>query len=227
MQALTVPVLAGRVVRLEPLREDHAPGMAMAAAGDRSTYGYTAVPDGEEGAHAYVRGLLAMRDSGETIPFAQVRVADGAVVGATRYLTIRFRAPGDATPYAVEIGGTWLGSAAQRTALNTEAKLLLLAHAFDVWRCGRVDLKTDARNERSRAAIARIGATFEGVLRHWQPSQVAGEEDGLRDTAMYSVVDREWPSVRAGLEARLASPAETGRRSEAGPFPTGDGLTPR
>lgn len=106
-------------------------------------------------------------------------------------------------PFAVEVGGTWLAASAQRTAVNTEAKLLLLAHAFDTWGVVRVDLKTDARNERSRAAIERLGARFEGVLRRWQPSQVAGEEDGYRDSAIYSVLDTEWPSVRANLAARL------------------------
>jgi RimJ/RimL family protein N-acetyltransferase len=109
-------------------------------------------------------------------------------------------------PYAVEIGGTWLAASAQGTGINVDAKLLLLTHAFEHWQVGRVDLKTDARNERSRNAIARIGATFEGVLRSWQPSLVAGEEGRLRDTAMFSIVAGEWPAVRARLDQRLARP---------------------
>jgi RimJ/RimL family protein N-acetyltransferase len=105
----------------------------------------------------------------------------------------------------VEIGGTWLSSSAQRTAMNTEAKLLLLTHAFEQWGVGRVDLKTDARNERSRNAMARIGGTFEGVLRQWQPSQVVGEENLLRDSAMFSVIAAQWPEVRDALKSRLTA----------------------
>jgi RimJ/RimL family protein N-acetyltransferase len=91
---------------------------------------------------------------------------------------------GDAAPYAVGIGGTWLAASAQRTGVNREAKLLLLTHAFDHWHVGRVEIQTDARNARSRAAISALGATFEGTLRNWQPSHVAGEEHRLRDSAM-------------------------------------------
>jgi RimJ/RimL family protein N-acetyltransferase len=120
----------------------------------------------------------------------------------TRYMSIR-RREGEEIPYAVEIGGTWLCASAQRTGINTEAKLILLAHAFEVWGVGRVDFKTDARNERSRRAIERLGATFEGVLRHWQPSLVSGEETQLRNSAMYSILDTEWPRVSADLRSRL------------------------
>jgi RimJ/RimL family protein N-acetyltransferase len=117
-------------------------------------------------------------------------------------MTIR-RLDESSSPYAVEIGGTWLAGSTQRTGINTNAKLLLLDYAFTTFGVGRVDLKTDARNERSRAAISRIGASFEGVLRHWQPSLVAGEEGQLRDTAIYSILDVEWPDVRAGLRAAM------------------------
>jgi RimJ/RimL family protein N-acetyltransferase len=117
-------------------------------------------------------------------------------------MTIRSLRP-FATPYAVEIGGTWLATSAQRSGINTEAKLLLLDYAFETWHVGRVDLKTDARNDRSRNAILRIGASFEGVLRHWQPSLVEGEEGTLRDSAMFSIVDSEWPSVRERLTSLL------------------------
>jgi RimJ/RimL family protein N-acetyltransferase len=97
-----------------------------------------------------------------------------------------------------------LGAAAQRSGINTDAKRLLLGHAFEQWGVARVDLKTDARNERSRAAIAALGAQFEGVLRSWQPSHVPGEWDSLRDTAIYSVMTAEWPAVRERLERRLS-----------------------
>jgi RimJ/RimL family protein N-acetyltransferase len=131
-----------------------------------------------------------------------VDVQSQRVVGATRFMTIRTR-ENESTPYAVEVGGTWLTGSAQRTAINSEAKLLLFTYAFDTWNVGRVDLKGDARNTRSRNAMARIGATFEGVLRQWQPSMVAGEEKQLRDTAMYSVTADEWPTVRSSLEMRI------------------------
>jgi RimJ/RimL family protein N-acetyltransferase len=182
-------------VRLEPLAESHIDGLARAASGDRSTFGWTPVPNGLEGTTEYVRAILELQRNDETLPFAQVRQADNEPVGVTRYLTLR--------PYAVEIGGTWLGASAQRTAINTEAKLLLLTNAFETWQLGRVDFKTDARNERSRNAIARLGATFEGVLYNWQESHVAGEEGKLRNSAMFSITDEQWPAVRAGLEAKL------------------------
>jgi RimJ/RimL family protein N-acetyltransferase len=188
-------VLSGKIVRLEPLAESHIDGLAVAAGEDRTTYGWTPVPDGVDGTRAYVRAVLEMQREGETIPFAQVRVADNAPVGVTRYLTLR--------SHAVEIGGTWLGASAQRTPINTEAKLLLLTNAFETWHLGRVDFKTDARNDRSRNAIARLGATFEGVLYNWQESHAAGEEGKLRDSAMFSITDAQWPAVKAKLEARL------------------------
>ena len=199
---LIVPVLEGAVVRLEPLGRHHVDGLVAAQAEDRATYGWTQVPAAAAAMAAYVDDLLEQRDVGEAIPFAQVPVATGCASGCTRYLTLRFRPDGE-TPYAVEVGGTWLGRRWQRSGVNNEAKLLLLTHAFEVWGVGRVDLKTDARNEQSRAAIAAIGATFEGVLRAWQPSQVTGEEDTLRDSAMFSIVASEWPSVRERLRARM------------------------
>jgi RimJ/RimL family protein N-acetyltransferase len=199
---LDVPVLTGRRVRLEPLERSHVDGLVAAATEGRETYGFTLVPDGEEAMREYVDVLLAARDAGEWIPFCQVAVAGDRLVGMTNFLSLRY-ADGP-LPYAVEIGGTWLGASAQRTGINVEAKLLLLTHAFEQWRVGRVDLKTDARNQRSRDAIAAIGATFEAVLRSWQPSLVAGEEGRLRDTAMFSIVAGEWPAVRARLEQRLA-----------------------
>lgn len=195
--------LVGASVRLEPLGPEHAEGLYRAASEDRSTYDLTDVPSSPGAAQDYVKGLIEQWRAGVAVPFAQVSTGPWRVVGATRYLTIRRRSPDD-VPYAVEIGGTWLAASAQRSSVNTEAKLLLLDHAFSTWGVGRVDLKTDARNERSRAAIERLGATFEGVLRNWQPSTAVGEEGRLRDTAMFSILDREWPAVRRRLVARLA-----------------------
>ncbi len=201
---LDVPPLSGRIVRLEPLTAAHVDDLVAAGAEDRDTYAYTTVPRGRAGVVAYFDEIAAAVENGETIAFAQLRAGDGVAVGVTRFLTFR-RRPGERLPYAVEIGATWLGASAQRTGLNVEAKLLLLQYAFDVWHVGRVDFKTDARNARSRAAIAALGAEFEGVLRNWQPSHAVGERDQLRDTALYAVVDTDWPSVRARLGERLAS----------------------
>jgi RimJ/RimL family protein N-acetyltransferase len=195
-------VLDGRHVRLEPLTPAHAPGLAAAGAGDRSTFGLTRVPDGDSDAAAYIAELLADAGSGSALPFATV-LPDGAVVGATRFLDLQYwpvdaRPPG--VPVVAEIGGTWLAPRVQRTPVNTEAKLLMLAHAFEVWRVRRVSLKTDARNERSRRAIERLGARFDGVLRAHMPAA----DGGLRDSAFYSILDAEWPAVRETLRSRLA-----------------------
>ena len=194
--------LVGRLVRLEPLGAGHADGLAAAAMGDRRSFAFTAVPNGPDETASYLTNILAAQARGETIPFAQVRMRDGQPVGVTRFLEFRCR-PGELMPYAVEIGGTWLAAAAQGSGINIEAKKLLLGHAFDSWRVGRVDLKTDARNARSRAAIMALGATFEGVLRCWQPSLVEGEETGLRDSAMFSIIHSEWDAVRRTLDDRL------------------------
>jgi RimJ/RimL family protein N-acetyltransferase len=201
-EVLRVPELVGEVVRLEPLTPGHVDDLMIAAIEDRSTYGFTLVPSNREAMLVYIEGLVNDFERGLVTPFAQVSVATGRAVGATRYLTFRFR-PGKATPFAVEIGGTWLAASAQRTAINSEAKLLLMSYAFEEWGVVRVDLKTDARNERSRTAMARIGATLEGVLRQWQPSQVVGEETLFRDSAIFSVLDSEWPAVRQSLKSRL------------------------
>ena len=199
---LTVPLLVGTHVRLEPLDSTHVEGLVGAANGDRSSYGYTFVPITRDEMANYVDDLLGQHENGSSVPFAQVDVQSQRVVGATRFMTIRTR-ENESTPYAVEVGGTWLTGSAQRTAINSEAKLLLFTYAFDTWNVGRVDLKGDARNTRSRNAMARIGATFEGVLRQWQPSMVTGEEKLLRDTAMYAVTADEWPTVRSNLEMRI------------------------
>jgi RimJ/RimL family protein N-acetyltransferase len=176
--------------------------LVRAADEDRRAFDFTVVPWGTDAMSAQVEGLLCDYQQGLVVPFVQVDAVEDRVVGMTRFLTIRCR-PGEVVPFGVEIGGTWLAGSAQRSGINTEAKLLLLRHAIDEWHVTRVDLKTDSRNERSKSAIARLGATFEGVLRHWQPSQVVGEEGGYRDTAMFSIIDAEWPSVAARLATLL------------------------
>lgn len=187
--------LRGTRVELEPLSLEHCAELAVAALEDRATYGFTLVPPSLE---AMNREVAALLEADDVVPFAQRDVAGERLVGMTRFMTVRSR-PNARAPYAVEIGGTWLAASAQRSGINTEAKLLLMSYAFEQWGVSRVELKTDSRNERSRTAIMRLGATFEGVLRHYQPSMVAGEEERYRDTAMFSVVDDEWPRVKAHL----------------------------
>jgi RimJ/RimL family protein N-acetyltransferase len=203
MAALTIPTLTGRLVRLEPMRLAMVDDLVIAANEDRTTYAFTNVPPTPEAMNAHVEELLRQWEAGEGVPFVQVDAARGRIVGATRFLTIRRRSSTSA-PFAVEIGGTWLAASAQRTGINVEAKLLLMEYAFSTWFVGRVDIKTDARNERTRIAIERLGATFEGVLRHWQPSLAVGEEGRLRDSAIFSVTDDQWPSAREQLVIRLA-----------------------
>ncbi|MBG0827534.1 GNAT family N-acetyltransferase [Planomonospora sp. ID67723] len=203
---LDVPVLHGSLVRLEPLTMSHAPDLARAAEEDRSSYAYTLVPRAAEVA-AYVEGRFAEGSGGWT-PFAQVRTSDGTAIGCTAFWDLRTW-PGRQDLQAVEVGGTWLAASAQGTGINTEAKLLLLTYAFETLGVVRVDLKTDARNERSRRAIAGLGVRFEGVLRSWSRSWAPGEEGLLRDSAMFSVIAGEWPTVKSALRARLTG---TGRR---------------
>jgi RimJ/RimL family protein N-acetyltransferase len=177
--------------------------LVEAASEDRSTYGFTPVPADADGMARYIANLLRRRDAGIALPFVTRRVADDRVVGCTRFDNIEYWDwdEGDDQPDVAEIGGTWLAASAQRTVVNTEAKLLQMGHAFDRWHVHRLFLKTDARNERSRAAIERIGARFEGVLRNQMPSAA---RPGPRDSAMFSVTPDEWPAVRAGLETRLS-----------------------
>lgn len=200
---LEVPMLVGNLVRVEPLSMQHADELTATAEEDRSSYGFTKVPRGSAEIEEYIRDQMTRANQGELIPFAQIRLTDGRAVGSTSYLSIRFR-PEKPDPFAVEIGSTWLGASAQRTGINTETKLLLLEHAFNTWPVARVDLKTDARNVRSRNAIEALGAQFEGVLRNWQPSLVIGEEDRYRDSAMFSILDSEWPDTESRLRQRLS-----------------------
>lgn len=194
--------LTGSHVELVPLALEQVDELATASSEDRSTYEYTEVPLGVTAMAEYVARFLAMRDDGLVVPFAQRRLADGRLVGCTRYMELRaWRARDE--PDEVEVGGTWLRADAQRTPINTEAKLLLLTHAFEVWDVQRVALATDARNDRSRVAIERIGARFEGVLRHHRPSTMRGEEGRPRNTALFAMTNDDWPAARATLRRRL------------------------
>jgi len=204
--------LTGKHVRLEPLDVSHAAALAVAASSDRSSFGWTTVPDGIAGAEAFIAAAAVGMALGTEVPFAVRAIATDEVVGSTRFLGIaRWTWPGaDGEPDAVEIGATWYSAAAQGTVVNPEAKLLMLTHAFDVWHVQRVQLKTDARNARSRAGIAKLGAQFEGILRNFQPGLgPSGEGTGARDTAMYAIVPAEWPDIRDSLRARVAAFAAT------------------
>jgi RimJ/RimL family protein N-acetyltransferase len=205
MTILEPVTLTGRHVRLVPLRPEHAPALHAAADESRRTYALTFMPRDFAEMEAYVAEALAEQDRGESLPFA-VCDAAGVPVGSTRFLSIeRWAWPGPPPepvpvgPDVVEIGCTWYAERVQRTAVNTEAKLLLCTHAFEQWRVRRVRWKTDARNARSRAAILRLGARFDGVLRaHWMAA------DGtVRDSAFFSMLASEWPEAKQALYRRL------------------------
>ena len=186
--------LDGEYVRLEPLAsEDHLADLRAAGAHPEIFRWFTADHSSPEAMAAFVHEAIDARDDGTALPFATVLTETGDAIGSTRF--------GNVSPEhrRVEIGWTWLTPDQQRTRANTEAKYLMFRHAFEAWDCRRVELKTDSRNRRSRAAIERVGATEEGILRkHMQTHQ------GPRDTVYFSVLDAEWPSVKADLEAKLA-----------------------
>jgi len=202
---VTQPVLEGATVTLRPLAISDAGALAAAAAESREHYVYTRVPDGVAEAESYIAGALRDLDDGRRMPF--VTLWRDRVVGSTSYLDIeQWRWPAGSPhqrtdrPDVVEIGATWLSQSAQRTRCNTEAKLLMLRHAFDVWEVHRVALTTDERNLRSRQAIERLGARLDGVRRADMP----GQDGSVRSSAYYSIVRAEWPAVSARLEAALA-----------------------
>ncbi len=187
--------LTGKVVRLEPLSEQHVPDLTVAAHDERIwRYMLYVYPDSEEKMLAWVRDILARQAAGTDLAFVVIHLASGRAIGATRYLEIRPEHRG------LEVGGTWYAAAFQRTAVNTECKYLLLQHAFETLGCIRVQFKADARNERSLRAIERIGAVKEGILRQ----HMITPEGYLRDSMYYSILDREWPGVKARLEGLLA-----------------------
>jgi N-acetyltransferase len=187
--------LQGRHVRLEPLSLAHLDDLCDVGL-DESLWRWT-VADvrTREDLRAYCETALAEEARGESLPFTLIECASSRAVGSTRFGNIAL-AHG-----RVEIGWTWVAAAWQRTAINTEAKLLLLTHAFEALGCTRVELKTDALNVKSRAAILRIGATEEGTLRR----HTRTARGRIRDTVYFSILDNEWPRVRAGLEERLAT----------------------
>jgi RimJ/RimL family protein N-acetyltransferase len=187
-------VLTGEHVRLEPMREEHVPGLAEIGVGqtfwDFMLYGNINTVDDMRN---WVLDILAREKKGTDLPFVVIHLASERVAGATRYLNIEPQHRG------LEIGGTWYGPEFQRTVVNTECKYLLLGHAFEILGCIRVQLKTDLKNERSQRAIERIGAVKEGVLRN----HMILPDGRIRHSVFYSVIDTEWPDVKMRLEEML------------------------
>jgi RimJ/RimL family protein N-acetyltransferase len=205
------PVLRGQLVRLEPLEHRHVDGLTAAAqsdhgSGDPTLYKWTIVPQSRAETVKYVDAALAMQAAGMATPFATVREADGAVIGCTRFFDFAFwdwpkdhSRHGTGIPDVGEIGYTWLSAKAIRTGVNTEAKLLMLTQAFEAWGMLRICLQTHSKNERSRAAIQRIGGKFEGIIR----ANRLAPDNTPRDSARYSIVAAEWPGVKAQLQVYL------------------------
>jgi RimJ/RimL family protein N-acetyltransferase len=189
-------VLEGSRIRLEPLREDHLADLALVAF-DGPLWQWTIMgAQDEAGLQRWVETALANQEAGTERPFATIDLATGRAVGSSRFMSI--------VPEhrRLEIGWTWIATAFQRTGSNREAKLLQLSHAFETLGANRVEFKTHARNEQSRNALAGIGATFEGVFRN----HTIMPDGSLRDSAYFSVIVEEWPTVKAALVAGLARP---------------------
>jgi len=199
--------LTGTHIRLEPLQSHHIEGLVAAASPDAGDlYRWTVVPPEFDGMTKYVNTAISWRESGIAVPFATIRQSDGVVIGSTRFFDVeRFPWPegherhGRPHPDVCEIGYTWLSPASIRTAANTEAKLLMLTHAFEVWQVLRVCLHTDERNERSRKAIERIGGKFEGILR----AHRMAADFIPRNSARFSIVAAEWPEAKQRLTSLL------------------------
>jgi RimJ/RimL family protein N-acetyltransferase len=187
-------MLTGKHVRLEPMTEEHVPGLAEIGVGqtfwDFMLYGNMQSIDDM---HNWVLDILSRARKGTDVPFVVIHLASGRVAGATRYLNIMSKDRG------LEIGGTWYGLEFQRTPVNTECKYLLLQHAFETLGCIRVQLKTDSRNERSQKAIERLGAVREGVLRN----HMILPDGRYRHSVFYSILDTEWPRVKKRLEEMM------------------------
>lgn len=197
--------LVGKYVVLEELGPQHGEGLVRAASEGRDTFSWAPVPRTINDIAPLLASRAAFRAAGSWISFATCRASDRQVIGSTSFLNIeRWDWPHKGEhPDSAEIGATWLAPSAQKTAANTEAKLLMLSHAFDVWGVQRLQIKTDARNQRSRDAIAGLGATFEGILRNYQAGQGDLGVGTVRSTAMFSILPAEWPEVRDRLQARL------------------------
>ena len=192
--------LAGQTAMLVPLSAEHHDDLVQAVQdGELWRLWYTAIPDAP-GMAAEIRRRLDLQDKGSMLPFAVIDNASGQVVGMTTYMNI------DSGNRRLEIGSTWYRRRVQRTALNTECKLMLLRHAFEALNCIAVEFRTHFFNQQSRAGIERLGAKLDGVLRSHQLNPHPAAAGSLRDTCVYSIVNAEWPTVRAHLQHRLTRP---------------------
>lgn len=188
--------LEGSVVRLEPVRREHSALFWTAIKDDLEIFQWMPYSmNTPEDFDRFVARLLEEEKQGESVPFATVERSSGRVIGSTRFMNI------DRANRRAEIGSTWIAPAWQRTAVNTEAKYLMLKHAFEVWGCVRVELKTDALNQQSRNAILRLGAKEEGTLR----KHLVTWTGRIRDSVYFSILHTEWPEVKARLKAKLAT----------------------
>ncbi len=194
--------LEGTQVRLEPLRSEHAP-LLWEIAKDHLNDLFQWIPyrmESLDDFHAFNRNVLEEQQRGLTVPFATFERGSGQIAGTTRFMNM------DLADLKVEIGSTWIAPRWQRTAVNTETKYLMLRHAFEFWNCLRVEFKTDAMNQRSRQAILRLGAKEEGTLR----KHMLTSSGRQRDSVYFSILDTEWPAVKARLESLLESKMSAG-----------------
>jgi RimJ/RimL family protein N-acetyltransferase len=194
MPVLGPTTLQGKHIRLEPLRREHAPALVAAGQAPEIWAWLPAMPTTVAAMEEWIAAALRAQDEGREVPFTVVDGGLERVIGSTRYMDVQ------AANRSLEIGWTWYTPEAWRTVVNPEAKYLMLRHAFEDWGAIRVALKTDALNVQSQAAIRKLGARLEGILRNHRVRR-----DGtIRDTVLFSILDREWPSVKAALERRIA-----------------------
>ncbi|RQO74388.1 N-acetyltransferase [Pedobacter sp. KBW06] len=198
----------GNKIRLEPLELIHVEGLSLAAAGNQKLFQWTAVPQGIEALAEYVKSALEQRDAGTGLPFVIIGNEDGAIKGSTRFWNMTYWPwPSDTpefgrtAPDVCEIGHTWLTASSIKTGINTEIKFLMLKYAFEYWKVWRVNFTTDVRNLQSRAAIERLGAKFEGLIR----AERMGADFTIRDSARFSILLSEWTEVKARLQRYMES----------------------
>jgi len=189
-------VLEGQEVRLEPLRLDHLEDLCVIGLAPNLWKFIPTLVQNKDDMRAYIELALREQAAGVSLPFATIAKSTGRAIGSTRFMNIERK------HLRAEIGSTWIGGEWQRTRVNTEAKYLMLRHAFENWRCHRVELKTDSLNQRSRNAILRIGAKEEGTFRN----HMVVQEGRLRHTVYFSIIDSEWPGVKKSLEEKLSAP---------------------
>jgi RimJ/RimL family protein N-acetyltransferase len=188
-------ILEGEKVRMEPLSMAHHADLCEAGLHEQLWKLIPTLVSTPEDMKDYIQTALNEQEKGISLPFATVEKMSGKAIGSTRFGNI------DASNKRVEIGWTWISPDWQRTVVNTEAKYLMLKHAFETWKCNRVELKTDALNDRSRNAILRLGAKQEGIFRQ----HVVTYSGRLRDSVYFSIINTEWPEVKAKLEEKLAA----------------------